>query len=95
MITPVFTEKTTKLAKEGKYTFSVNPGSGKSILKSEVAKLFGVHVKSIKTIKIGSEKKRSQRGKNQFLGETKKAIVTLKEGEKIDLFHEKPKKNTK
>lgn len=95
MIKAIFTEKTTRLAKEGKYTFRVGMGFTKSELKSEISKIFGVHVRSIKTVKIGPEEKRNSKGKKQFLSGIKKAIVSLKEGEKIDLFHEKTKKNIK
>lgn len=95
MIKAIFTEKTTKLAKEGKYTFRVSMGHTKSELKSEISRIFAVHVKTIKTVKIGPEEKRNSKGKKQFLSGIKKAIVTLKEGEKIDLFNEKTKKNTK
>ncbi len=92
MIKPVFTEKSTKMAKEGKYSFWVEPGSDKMSLKAEIAKLFGVHVTSIKTIKKGGEKGRNARGKQFNKLASKKAIVTLKGDEKIDLFEESKKK---
>lgn len=80
MIKPIFTEKSTQLAKQGKYTFLVGLRDGKPNLKSQISKLFKVHVRQIRTLKTGG---------------IKKAIVVLKDGEKIDVFHEKPKKNTK
>jgi ribosomal protein L23 len=92
MIKPVFTEKSTKMAKEGKYTFWVEANADKMGLKSEIAKLFGVHVTSIKTIKKAGEKGRTARGKKFNKLSSKKAIVTLKGDEKIDVFEESKKK---
>ena len=92
MLKPVFTEKSTKAAKQGKYTFWVEPNSDKMGLKSQIGKLFGVHVVSIKTIKKAGEKGRTARGKKFNKLASKKAIVTIKDGEKIDIFEESKKK---
>jgi large subunit ribosomal protein L23 len=94
MIKPVFTEKSTKMVRQGKYTFWVEPNSDKMGLKSLIGKLFGVHVTSIKTIKKGGEKGRTARGKKFSRLATKKAVVTIMAGEKIDVFEE-TKKNKK
>jgi len=92
MLKPVFTEKSTKMVKEGKYTFWVEPNSNKMSLKSEIARLFGVHVTSIRTIKKAGEKGRTAKGKKFNRLASKKAIVTLADGEKIDIFEESRKK---
>lgn len=92
MLKPVFTEKSTRLAKEGKYTFWVEPGSDKMGLKSLIGRLFGVHVTSIKTIKKAGEKGRTAKGKKFNKLASKKAIITIKDGEKIDIFEESKKK---
>jgi large subunit ribosomal protein L23 len=92
MLKPVFTEKSTKMAKMCKYSFWVAPNDNKMGLKSEIAKLFGVHVTSIKTIKKAGEKGRTARGKKFNKLASKKAIVTIKDGEKIDIFEESKKK---
>ena len=92
MIKPVYTEKSMKMAKEGKYSFWVEVGSDKMGLKALIAKLFGVHVTSIKTIKKAGEKGRTARGKKFNRLASKKAIVTIKDGEKIDVFEESKKK---
>ncbi|HET7099261.1 MAG TPA: 50S ribosomal protein L23 [Patescibacteria group bacterium] len=91
MIKPVYTEKSLSLAKLGKYTFWVEVNADKMRLKSEIAKLFGVTVISIKTITVSGEAKRTAKGKKYNVIPTKKAIVTLKAGDKIDAFEE-PKK---
>jgi len=92
MIKPIFTEKSTKMAKEGKYSFWVEANADKMGLKSEIAKLFGVHVTSIRTIRKAGEKGRNARGKKFNKLTSKKAIVTLKGDEKIDVFEESKKK---
>lgn len=92
MINPIFTEKTIKMAKSGKYTFGVVSGVTKPALKSEIGKQFSVHVKSIRVTKTGPEVKRNNKGMNILKLATKKVIVTLKDGQKIDLFEEKKKK---
>jgi large subunit ribosomal protein L23 len=91
MLKPVFTEKSTKMAKEGKYSFWVPANSDKMGLKAEIARMFGVHVTSIKTIKKAGEKGRTARGKKFNKLASKKAIVTLKDGEKLDVFEESKK----
>ncbi len=91
MIKPVFTEKSLRLAKLGKYSFWVERMDSKSGIKNEVNKLFGVHVNEIKTITTHGEAKRNNRGMQVAVMPTKKAIVTLKNGEKIEIFEE-PKK---
>jgi large subunit ribosomal protein L23 len=92
MLKPVFTEKSTKMAKIGKYSFWVEVDSDKMSLKSEIAKLFGVHVTSIRTVRKGGEKGKNARGKKFNKLASKKAIITLKDGEKIDVFEESKKK---
>lgn len=91
MLKPLYTEKSLKLAKEGMYTFMVDKGANKMSLKAEIAKLFGVHVVTIKTITVKGESGRNARGSHYSTKPLKKAIVTLKDKEKIDLFEESKK----
>lgn len=88
MIKPIFTEKSLKAAKAGNYTFRVERGMTKPRIASEIAKIFGVKVVGVRTIKISGEKGKNARGGNFAVSSGKKAIVTLKEGEKISLFEE-------
>lgn len=88
MIKPVFTEKSLRLAKEGKYTFWAERNDDKNSIKAMVAKIFGVHVVSIKTITVSGEAKRNNKGKKVTKLSAKKAIVTLKDKENIDIFEE-------
>ena len=88
---PVITEKSTRLAEEGKYTFRVNIGLNKFKIKKIIEEVFGVHVTSVKTIKERGETKKNFRGRIRVIKPQKKAIVTLGEKEKIDLFETKKK----
>jgi large subunit ribosomal protein L23 len=91
MIKPVFTEKSLKMARTGQYSFWVDRDMDKLNLKSVIAKMFGVHVLSIKTVKKAGEKGRSVRGRKFEKLQLKKAVVTIKDGEKIDAFEENKK----
>ncbi len=91
MIKPSFTEKSLKAAKEGKYTFIVERDMGKRQIAKEIEETFGVPVAAVRTVKTGGEKGRNARGRNFLVMSIKKAIVTLKEGKKIDLFEESKK----
>jgi large subunit ribosomal protein L23 len=88
---PIITEKSLKDAKVGRYTFSVEPGFRKPQIKKAVEKTFGVHVVSIQTSKIGGQEKRNFKGYRQRELSQKRARVSLKDKESIDLFEEKKK----
>jgi len=88
---PVISEKTTDLAGKGKYTFRVDKNLNKFQIKDLIEKIFGVNVTSVRTINIPSEVKRTTFGRKRIIHPAKKAIVTLKEKQKIDLFETKKK----
>ncbi len=84
---PVVTEKSMLGVQKGNYTFSVDPAATKGQIKEAVESIFGVNVVEIRTVMIKGKKKR--RGSKRSVvtqGKKKKAIVTLKEGQKIALF---------
>jgi large subunit ribosomal protein L23 len=91
MLEPIITEKSTKLADEGKYTFRVDIGQTKFQIKKLIEDVFGVHVTNVRTARIAGERKRTAQGRKRVVMPFKKAIVTLKEKEKIDLFETKKK----
>ena len=69
---------------EGKYTFKVSPKATKTEIKEAIEKIFNVKVSAIRTINVKPKKRRVGR----YTGLTnryKKAIVTLAEGQTIDL----------
>ena len=81
---PVITEKSQIAKSEGKYTFKVSPKANKTEIKEAIEKIFNVKVTAIRTIKVKPKKRRVGR----YTGLTtryKKAIVSLAEGQTIDL----------
>ncbi|MHB2151002.1 50S ribosomal protein L23 [Calditrichota bacterium LG25] len=90
LIAPVFTEKMARLQDEGnKYAFKVNLNANKIEIKQAVEKKFGVKVKSVRTMVVYGKKRTQLTRAGRFEGRRptwKKAIVTLHEGETIDLF---------
>lgn len=84
---PIVTDKATRLLENNKYSFIVNPKSNKFSIKSAIEDLFGVTVVKINTCNM--PKKRKRIGK--YIGwkpQFKKAIVTLSQGDTINLFTE-------
>ena len=81
---PVITEKSEIARSEGKFTFKVDPRANKIEIKEAIEKLFNVKVISIRTINVKPKKRRVGRYYG-LTNRTKKAIVTLKEGQTIDL----------
>ena len=84
VLAPVVSEKSYGLIDEGKYTFLVDPRSNKTEIKLAVEKIFSVKVESINTINRAGKRKRTKFGWGTREN-TKRAIVTLKEGT-IDIF---------
>jgi large subunit ribosomal protein L23 len=88
MLKPVFTEKSIKNAKLGNYTFRVTPTMNKKQIAALISKIFTVKVTKVRTMKTGGEKGRNAKGRNFSVKANKKAIVTLKSGDKISIFEE-------
>lgn len=90
LISPLITEKMTNItADKGKYGFLVNPKANKIQIAKAIEEKFNVHVIDVKTINHPGKMKTQFRKSGRFTGKTakfKKAIITLKEGEKIELF---------
>ncbi len=91
-IIPVLTEKSLNSAKEGKYTFWVDPGLIKNEIRALVNKIFNVHAKRVWTINFKGGERKNNRGRKVRIPGRKKAMVTLGKDEKIDLFEQKGKK---
>lgn len=83
--TPVITEKSTALSESNKIVFKVPVDSNKKEVKEAVEKIFGVKVASVNTVKVHGKTKRFK-GKIGKRSDAKKAIVTLKDGESVDVF---------
>lgn len=81
---PVITEKSTIANELGKYVFEVATCADKTEIKEAVQQLFGVTVTKVNTMNYDGKIKRF-RGRIGQRNAYKKAVVTLKEGESIDL----------
>jgi large subunit ribosomal protein L23 len=83
---PLITEKSTRQKEEGnQIAFVVDPRAGKIQIRQAVEKLFKVKVLSVRTMNVTGKKKRM----GKFLGrksDWKKAIVKLREGDRIEFF---------
>ena len=90
-IVPILTEKSLNEAKNGKYSFWVSPSLNKFEIGRLVKETFGVNVVSVKTANAKKMIKKNNRGKMTIVPAIKKAIVELKDKEKIDLFEESTK----
>jgi len=84
ILSPVLTEKSTTLSEQNKVVFKVPNSSNKLILKKNIEKIFKVNVTKINIINKQSRKKIT-RGKKIKVKGYKKAIITLKKGQSIDL----------
>lgn len=87
LVKPIITEKSMKGVAMGQYAFRVVTGAKKPEIKNAVETTFGVNVVGIQTLYApGKTRRAGKRGQIKQLSDWKKAIVSLKPGQKIDLF---------
>ena len=84
IISPHITEKSTNLSEQNKIIFKVPDGANKKNLKKNIEKIFKINVTKINIINKKSRLKTTNRGSKKIAG-YKKAIVTIKKGQNIDL----------
>ena len=84
IVSPVITEKATSLSEYNQIVFRVNKSANKNSIKKSIEKIFKVNVIKINTINL-RRKTKIVRGKKTSRPGYKKAIVTLKKGQSIDL----------
>tara|TARA_Y100001958_G_scaffold116419_1_gene83522 strand:- start:216 stop:509 length:294 start_codon:yes stop_codon:yes gene_type:complete len=84
ILSPLLTEKSTNLSEQNKIIFKVPSQANKKNLKTSIEKIFKVNVTKINIINKKSRIK-STRGKKVRVSGFKKAIITLKKGQSIDL----------
>ncbi len=85
ILKPVVSEKSYGLLDDGVYTFVVHPDANKTEIRQAVEAIFNVEVDKVNTLNRKGKRKR----RRQFYGtrpDTKRAIVTLKGDDRIDLF---------
>lgn len=87
IIEPIVSEKSYALIEENVYTFRVHPDATKPEIKDAVREIFGVEPIRVNTLNRKGKRKRNRRtftyGRRP---DTKRALVTLAEGDSIDLF---------
>jgi len=83
---PLVTEKSMAGAEKGKYTFRVHKDANKIEIAQAVAKVFSVEVVGVNTMIVKGKKRRMGRHREGKTADWKKAIVSLKPGNKIDVF---------
>lgn len=85
IIRPIVTEKATLQLEDNKYVFDVRPQATKPEIKAAIESLFDVKVTGVNTARMPRKRKRVGRFMG-FKAQVKRAIVTLREGDSIQLF---------
>jgi large subunit ribosomal protein L23 len=85
LLAPVVSEKSYSLLDENKYTFIVAPDANKTEIKIAVEKVFNVTVTNVNTLNRQGKRRRTRFGVGKR-PDTKRAIVSVAEGQRIDIF---------
>ena len=85
LLAPVISEKSYGLLDQNKYTFLVRPDANKTQIKIAVQQVFQVRVTDVNTSNRQGKRKRTRFGFGQRVG-TKRAIVTVAPGDRIEIF---------
>ena len=85
LLAPIISEKSYGLLDENKYTFLVHPDANKTQIKIAVEQVFNVSVLGVNTINRPGKRKRSRTGFGRRKA-TKRAIVSVADGDRIDIF---------
>ncbi len=85
LIAPVVSEKSYGLLDDNKYTFLVRPEANKTAIKIAVEKIFDVKVIAVNTVNRKGKVRRTRTGTGKR-PDTKRAIVSIAEGQSIDIF---------
>ena len=85
LLRPVISEKSYRLVDDGKYTVIVAPGANKTQIRQAIEQVFHVKVTGVNTINRPGKRRRTRSGGGTRV-DTKRAIVSLAAGERIDVF---------
>jgi large subunit ribosomal protein L23 len=85
LLAPVVSEKSYALLDENKYTFLVAPDANKTEIKIAVESVFDVKVTGVNTLNRQGKKRRTRNGTGKR-ADTKRAIVSVADGQRIDIF---------
>lgn len=87
IVRPIVTEQTsTQYQDKGEYVFEVAWGASKPAIRQAIEKLFGVKVTNVWTMNVRGKPRRSMGKTSGLRPSWKKAIVTLRDGDKIEIF---------
>jgi large subunit ribosomal protein L23 len=85
ILKPVISEKSYGLLEDNKYTFVVHPDANKTQIKIAIEQIFNVRVLDVNTLNRQGKRKRTKAGFGTRKS-TKRAVVSLKAGDTIELF---------
>ena len=85
LVAPVVSEKSYGLLDQNKYTFVVRPDANKTEIKIAVEEVFGVKVTAVNTVNRTGKRRRTRTGWGKR-PDTKRAVVSVAEGQRIDIF---------
>ena len=85
LLAPVISEKSYGLIEENKYTFLIRPDANKTQIKIAVEQIFDVKVLAVNTMNRQGKRKRTRYGIGKRK-DTKRAVVTVAEGDRIEIF---------
>jgi len=85
LLAPVVSEKSYGLLDENKYTFLVRPDANKTQIKIAVEQVFGVTVTGVNTLNRQGKRRRTRFGYGRR-ADTKRAVVSVADGQRIDIF---------
>jgi large subunit ribosomal protein L23 len=86
LLAPVISEKSYGLLEENQYTFVVRPDANKTQIKIAVEQIFDVTVTGVNTLNRQGKRKRSRGNRMGQRKDTKRAIVSLAAGDRIEIF---------
>ena len=87
ILAPVVSEKSYGLIDQNAYTFNVHPDANKIEIRQAIESIFNVRVSKVNTLNRAGKRKRNRRSWTYGRrAATKRAVVTLVEGDRIDLF---------
>lgn len=85
IIRPIISEKSYAMIEQNRYTFEVAKSANKTQIAQAIAEVFGVTVTGVNTMNVTGKPRRVRVAKGKTR-DWKKAVVTLKQGDKIDIF---------
>ena len=87
LIRPIISEKNTLLNEQGQYVFEVDQRANKIMVRKAVEELFNVNVTAVNIMNVSGKRRRAPRSRTYGMTRSwKKAVVSLVEGQRIDLF---------